>query len=116
MQATLDVACSSRLHGAGFFSVIPYPDTELYAYVAKHAPDKLKDLDYDGMEFVGSRINLSEVADEVLFRYKRAGFRRFYLNPARLARIVRDYPNPWFLPYYLPMYLNRVTKGLFAKG
>jgi len=116
MQATLDVACNSRLHGAGFFSVIPYPDTELYAYVAKHVPDKLKKLDWDDMEFVGSRINLSEVADEVLFRYKRAGFRRFYLNPARLARIARDYPNPWFLPYYIPMYLNRVTKGLFAKG
>jgi radical SAM superfamily enzyme YgiQ (UPF0313 family) len=116
MQATLDVACNSRLHGAGFFSVIAYPDTELYAYVAKHVPDKLKKLDWDDMEFVGSRINLSEVPDEVLFRYKREGFRRFYLNPARLARIVRDYPNPWFLPYYVPMYLNRVTKGLFAKG
>jgi anaerobic magnesium-protoporphyrin IX monomethyl ester cyclase len=116
MKATLDVACNSRLHGAGFFSVIPYPDTELYAYVAKHAPDKLKGLDWDDMEFVGSRVNLSEVPDEVLFRYKRSAFRRFYLNPVRLARIARDYPNPWFLPYYIPMYLNRVTKGLFAKG
>jgi anaerobic magnesium-protoporphyrin IX monomethyl ester cyclase len=116
MQATLDVACNSRLHAAGFFSVIPYPGTELYAYVAKNAPERLKDLDYDDMEFVGSRINLSEVADEVLFRYKRAGFRRFYLNPARLARIVRDYPNPWFLPYYIPMYVIRATKGLFGTG
>ncbi len=116
MQATLDVACNSRLHTAGFFSVIPYPGTELYAYVAKNAPDKLKGFGYDDLQFTGSRVNLSEVADEVLFGYQRAGWRRFYLNPARMARIVRDYPNPWFLLHYLPMYAIRVTKGLFAKG
>jgi radical SAM superfamily enzyme YgiQ (UPF0313 family) len=116
MQATLDVACNSRLHTATFFTVIPFPNTELYAYVAKNAPDKLKGVSYDDLEYTGSRINLSEVADEVLFRYKRAGFRRFYMNPARIARIVRDYPNPWFLPYYIPMYVIRATKGLFARG
>jgi anaerobic magnesium-protoporphyrin IX monomethyl ester cyclase len=114
MKATLDVACNSRLHTAAFFTVIPFPRTELSAYVEKNAPDKLKGFGYDDMEYTGSRINLSEVPDEVLFRYKRAGWRRFYLNPARMARIVRDYPNPWFLPYYLPMYAIRVTTGLLA--
>ena len=116
LQATLDVACNSRLHTAAFFTVVPYPGTELHAYVAKHAPDKLRGLTYDDFQHAWGRINLSEVADDVLFGYQRAGWRRFYLNPARLARIARDYPNPWFLPYYIPMYLNRVTKGLFAKG
>jgi len=116
MQATLDVACNSRLHTATFFTVIPFPNTDLYAYVAKNAPDKLKGLNYDDSEYSGSRINLSEVADEVLFGYQRAGWRRFYMNPARIARIVRDYPNPWFLPYYLPQYVIRATKGLLAKG
>jgi hypothetical protein len=86
------------------------------AGLAKNASDKLRGVGYEDMEFTGSRINLSEVADEILFRYKRAGFRRFCLNPARLARIVRDYPNPGFLPYYLPMYVIRATKGLFARG
>jgi radical SAM superfamily enzyme YgiQ (UPF0313 family) len=116
MKATLEVACNSRLHTAAFFTAIPYPGTELYAYVAKHAPDKLRGFGYDDIEFIGSPINLSEVADEVLFRYKRSGWRRFYLNPSRIARIVRDYPNPWFLPYYLPTYAIRATKGLFPKG
>ena len=116
MQATLEVACNSRLHTATFFTVIPFPGTELYAYVAKHAPDKLKGIDYDELEYTGIRINLSEVPDEVLFGYQRAAWRRFYLNPARMARIVRDYPNPWYLPYYIPQYLIRATKGLFPKG
>jgi anaerobic magnesium-protoporphyrin IX monomethyl ester cyclase len=116
MQATLDVACNSRLHTATFFTVIPFPGTELYTYVAKNAPDKLKGIDYEDAEYSGIRINLSEVTDEVLFGYQRGGWRRFYLNPARLARIVRDYPNPWHLPHYLPPYVIRATKGLFARG
>ncbi len=116
MQATLDVACNSRLHTATFLTVILFPNTDLYGYLAKNAPDKLKGFGYGDWEFTQSRINLSEVADEVLFGYQRAGFRRFYLNPARMARIVRDYPNPWFLPYYLPPYLIRATKGLFGTG
>jgi anaerobic magnesium-protoporphyrin IX monomethyl ester cyclase len=114
MQATLDVACDSRLHTAAFFTVVPYEGTELYDYVAKHAPDKLKGSAYGNLEFIRNRINLSEVPDEVLFRYQRRGFRRFYLNPTRVARIVRDYPNPCFLPYYLPMFTIRATKRLFV--
>ena len=116
MKATLDVACNSRLHTATFFTVVPFPNTELYAYVAKHAPDKLKGVAYDAVEYTGSRTNLSEVPDEVLFGYQREGWRRFYLNPGRIARIARDYPYPWFLPYYIPQYMLRATKGLFAKG
>jgi radical SAM superfamily enzyme YgiQ (UPF0313 family) len=116
MRATLEVACNSRLHTASFFTVIPFPNTELYAYVAKNEPGKLNDVDYDDSEYTGSRINLSEVPDEVLFGYQREAWRRFYMNTGRLARIVRDYPNPWYLPYYLPQYLIRSTKGLFAKG
>ena len=116
MQATVDVMCRSRLHGAAFYSVVPFPKTDLHAYVAKHAPDKLKGIDYDNVEYSGARINLSEVPDEVLFGYQRAAWRRFYANPARLARIVRDYPSPWYLPHYLPPYVIRATKGLFAKA
>jgi anaerobic magnesium-protoporphyrin IX monomethyl ester cyclase len=115
MKATLDVTCNSRLHTSTFFTVIPFPNTELYAYVAKNAPDRLEGIRYDDTEYSGCRINLSEVPDDVLFGYQRAGWQRFYMNPGRIARIVRDYPNPWFLPYYLPQYLIRATKGLFAK-
>ena len=116
MQATLDVACNSRLHTATFFTVVPFPGTELYDYVAEHAPEKLKGISYDDGDYSGSRINVSAVSDEVLFGYQRTGWRRFYMNPARIARVVRDYPNPWFLPLYMPQYVIRATKGLFAKA
>jgi anaerobic magnesium-protoporphyrin IX monomethyl ester cyclase len=116
MEMTVEVACHSRLHSASFFTVIPFPGTELYATVARHTPEKLKDIDYNyysGGDYAGSRLNLSAVPDEVLFGYQREAWRRFYMNPRRLARIVRDYPKPWFIPYYLPAYLLRVTKGLW---
>ena len=35
MQMTVDVACNSRLHTATFFTVVPFPGTELHDYVAK---------------------------------------------------------------------------------
>ena len=82
----------------------------------RHAPDKLKGISYDDSEYTGSRTNVSAVPDEVLFEYQRAAWRRFYMNPARIARLVRDYPQPLWLPYFLPQYLIRATKGLFPKG
>ena len=116
MQATLDAACNSRLHTASFFTVIPFPNTELYAYVARNAPDRLKGLASYDSEYTGSRFNVSEVPDDVLFGYQRAAWRRFYMNPGRIVRLVRDYPSPWFLPYYIPQYALRATKGLFGKS
>ena len=62
MKTTLDVACNSRLHTAAFFTVVPYQGTELYSYVEKNAPDKLKGSAYGDLEFIRNRINLSEVA------------------------------------------------------
>ena len=115
LKATLDAACNSRLHTAAFFTVVPYPGTELYAYVAKHAPEELEGIDYDDLEYSRARINLSAVPDEVLFGCQRAAWRRFYLNPGRLARIARDYPHPWYLLHYLPPFVMRATKGLFAE-
>ena len=118
MEMTLEVACNSRLHSASFFTVVPFPGTELYATVQETTPDKLKDIDYNyknGGDYAGSRINLSSVPDDVLFGFQREAWRRFYLNPGRIARIVRDYPKAWFLPYYLPPYLIRATKGIFGK-
>jgi radical SAM superfamily enzyme YgiQ (UPF0313 family) len=114
LKATVDVTCASRLHTATFFTPIPYPNTDLYEYVAKTRPEKLQDLSYDDTEYTGSRVNLSEAPDEVLFAHQRRAWRRFYLNPVRIARIVRDYPSPWFLPYFVPMYVIRATKGLFG--
>ena len=113
MRMTIDVATNSMLHTASFFTVTPFPNTELYSYVEKHCPEKLQGLTYNDTDFSRIPVNLSLAPDDVLFRYQRMANRRFFLKPSRIYRIVRDFPQPHLLPLYIPIYLNRVAKGLF---
>jgi len=113
MRQTLEVMCGSKLHGAAFFTVIPFPNTELCDVAMEHHPEKLAGVNYDDADYGRIRVNVSEVPDEVLFFYQRKAIREFYLNPKRIARILRDYPQPWRLPHYVPVFLNRITRGLF---
>jgi anaerobic magnesium-protoporphyrin IX monomethyl ester cyclase len=115
LQLTVDVACQSKLHTSSFFTVIPFPNTRLYAEVMQTHPEKLAHINYDNMDFAVIRVNLSDVPDEVLFAYQRKANRRFFMNPLRVLRILRDYPQPHLLPYYIPIYLLRITKGLFGR-
>ncbi|HOE65438.1 MAG TPA: radical SAM protein [Candidatus Hydrogenedentes bacterium] len=114
LQQTIDTACESRLHLATFLTVVPYPNTELYRMVERQHPEKLAGLDYRDATFTYIRVNLTELPDNVLFAYQRRANRRFFLNPRRVARIVRDYPKPHLLPLYLPIFAARVTKGIFG--
>ena len=60
----------------------------------------------------GMRVNLTDLPDETLFRYQRAALRRFYKNPRRIVRVLRDHPQSWALPAYIPILLYRATKGM----
>lgn len=113
MQATIDVACQSKLDTASFFTVVPYPDTPLHNELLKTHAQKLSEVHYADTDYTGVTVNFSDVPDRTLFAFQRKGWRRFYLNPRRLGYIIRDYPDPWFLPKLLPMFLLRSTKGLF---
>lgn len=111
MEMTLDTACNSRLHAAGFYVVTPFPGTDLYDMAAKTNPEYLKKLCLDDAECSHVRLNLSAVPDAVLFHYHRKARWRFYANPARLARFIRDYPQPHLLPLYLPRLLSGFTRS-----
>ena len=113
LRQTIDVMCGSKLHGAAFFTVTPFPNTELYDAALKSQPEKLANISYNDMDYGHIRVNLADVPDAVLFAYQRKAIRRFYLSPRRIVRILRDYPEPYRLPYYVPVFLNRVTRGLF---
>ena len=116
MQQTIDVARHSKLHTASFFTVTPFPNTPLYDYVLENCPEKIADLSYDRTDFSRIPVNLSDVPDEILFYYERKANRQFFMDPIRLARILRDFPQPHLLPLYIPIFMNRVTKGLFSLG
>ena len=115
MQMTIDTMTNSRLHTASFFTVTPFPHTDLYRMVAEQHPEKLEHVQYSDTNFATIKVNLSDVPDDVLFGYQRKANRQFFLNPSRIFRIIRDYPQPLLLPYYLPIFLQRATKGFLKR-
>lgn len=116
MQQTIDVASSSMLHTASFFTVTPFPNTEIYDMYIKQQSGNREPLKFTDMNFcLFSGANLSAVPDEVLFRYQRMANRRFFVNPNRIYRLIRDYPQPHLLPLYLYIFLARNVKGLLSQ-
>jgi len=115
MQMTIDTMANSRLHTASFFTVTPFPNTRLYQLVKERFPERLEKIRYGDTNFAMARVNLSDVPDDVLFGYQRRANRQFFLNPGRVLRIIRDYPQPLMLPYYLPIFLERATKGFLTR-
>jgi radical SAM superfamily enzyme YgiQ (UPF0313 family) len=115
MQQTVEVMCTSRMHTAQFFTVTPFPGTELYEETLRTRPELLEGVDFADSTFGLSRVNLSAEPDGVLFACQREANRRFYLNPNRLLRLIRDHPAPWYFPFYVPMFVEKVTKGLIGE-
>lgn len=116
LQRTIDVACGSRLHTASFFTATPFPGTELYARVQQDHPEKLAGITYVNKSYSGMKVNLSSVSEETLYKYQRKAWRTFYINPGRMLRIARSYPDPLFLPFYIPMLIRLLAKGLFKSS
>lgn len=114
LNRTLDVICKSKLHSVSIYTVTPFPNTEIYNIAMRNNPDKLKNIDYDDQEYSHMKHNSSDVPDEVLFYYQRKANRAFYLNPARILRIIRDFPQRRRIPAYIPEYLKRLSKGIFS--
>ena len=114
MQQTIDVACNSLLHTVSFFTVTPFPGTALYETAAQLYPERLAQLSYDDMDYCSLPLNLSAVPDDVLFRYQRKANRVFFMNPVRMFRLVRDFPQRHLLPLYIHHYAYKLLKGLLS--
>jgi len=113
MQMTVDLTRRSRLHTCSYFSVTVYPNTPLWETAIQLRPDQIAHLAQEDMNFSNMTINLSAVSDERLAYYRRKANRRFYVNPVRALRIIRDFPRPLSLPRYIahhiPYFINRTT-------
>ncbi len=116
LEQTIAVACKSRFHTASFFNVTPFPGTPLFEWVKENRPEKLEKLNYNNMDLSAMNVNLTDLPDEVLFAYQRKAMKRFYADPVRLYRLLRSYPKPLLLPYYIPIFVHRATKGLWNSG
>ena len=114
IRMTIDVANNSSLHSATFFTVTPYPGTKIYELVCNTHPERLESIRYEDKNYSLIRVNFSDVPDDLFFRLQRTAWRRFYLNPRRIKRIIRDYPDRQYLFYYFPKLIPRLLKGIMG--
>ncbi len=99
VQRTLDYALESRLHTANFWFVTPFEGTELF--------EQARELGFTvtsghkHMHYIDPSTDLSEVPPPQLKKMLQKTFLKFYLNPWRLWRIWKLFPNKLQLPSLL---------------
>lgn len=112
MRETIAVACASKLHLASFFNVLPFPGTVLNDQLRKTHPERLKRFSLDADDYASVPTNLSEVPDKRFFALHREAWLRFYTRPCRIARVLLNYPRPyWPLLRFIPNYAWRLAFG-----
>ena len=91
LQMTVDFALRSKLHSATIFAVNPFEGTRLAEEAKEMGRETVQDFELN--YFSEDCINLTEVTKDELVRIRRRAWRRFYLDPRRLYRILRDFPD-----------------------
>jgi len=103
MMATIRLATRMKLHFAFFFIVTPFRGTELAEIY-----DTRRVSDSEGycssVDFLHTSFSLSTLDGTELKKMQQKAFRRFYMNPWRIYRILKDAP-PGVVP------LNRLLRG-----
>jgi radical SAM superfamily enzyme YgiQ (UPF0313 family) len=112
LKQTIETACMSKLHAVSFYTLTPFPNTKVYDIAMKNDPEKLRRINYDDKEYYHIKFNMAAVSDDTLYYYQRKATRDFYMNPFRIARIIRDFPQKQRLPIYIPEYFKRLSKNI----
>ena len=89
LKATVDMACNTSLHIASFHVVNPVPGTRLWQQASESGR---VDADPKLRGYSQVNVNLTAVSDERFRAIWKGAYRRFYMNPRRLASIFRDVP------------------------
>jgi anaerobic magnesium-protoporphyrin IX monomethyl ester cyclase len=107
-SGTVEFAVRSVLHRAFFLFAVPFAGTEL----AEMAGDLFKnrnDGDSSGnTNYFNITLNISAMSDRDLQRVFRRAYRRFYLNPKRIFRVIMHHPKILSLPSYALLALIKI--------
>jgi anaerobic magnesium-protoporphyrin IX monomethyl ester cyclase len=98
MRMTVDFGVRSKLHSAIYFIAIPFRGTELYDLCMKYSKVK-PGFAHDDLNYFVSPVNFSDAPDEVLFEIQKWAYPRALMSPARICRILRDFPE-WGLLWF----------------
>jgi radical SAM superfamily enzyme YgiQ (UPF0313 family) len=107
-SATVEFAVHSALHRAFFFNPTPLEGTELADMVSDAQKRRNYDIAPHDMNYSNSTINISAMSDSDLQRVFRCAYRRVYLNPKRILRLVINHPKVLSLPRYAVLTLIKI--------
>lgn len=89
INSTVDFAIKSNFHSMSAFQVVPFPGTDLYEMAKEVEPN----YEYnDSYLFFSGKSFYQEVTGIDLNPIQKKMYQRFYFNPKRLFRILRDLP------------------------
>ncbi len=89
INMTIDFALKSDLHAMAAFQVVPFPGTDLYDMAREINPDYEYD---DRYLFFSGKSFYQEITGIDLNPIIKRMYQRFYYNPKRAYRIIRDLP------------------------
>jgi radical SAM superfamily enzyme YgiQ (UPF0313 family) len=107
-SSTVEFAVNLPLHRAFFFNPIPFPGTQLAEMVSDASQKKDFNIDSYDANFLTRTTNISAMPDNDLQRVFRRAYRRFYMNPKRIIRLVVHHPRKMSLPFYAYLFLSRI--------
>lgn len=113
--ATVEFADRSSLHRALFFNPSPYAGTELANMAAKFRKDKTDTIDSCSTNYLMTTLNISAMSDRELKKIFQRSYRRFYLNPRRIMRLMSlavHHPEIFSLKRFAGMFLFRILPKL----
>jgi radical SAM superfamily enzyme YgiQ (UPF0313 family) len=91
MERTVRFATRSPLHTAHFLKVTPFEGTELFGMMPECERARAAAMT-GAMKYYDRSFNLSDVDNKQFMRIMSRAHRRFYVNPARLLRLVSAHP------------------------
>lgn len=87
-SATVKYAAGSRLHRALFFNPKPFAGTELARMAEDNCTMKIELFDTQKSNYCKDTINISAMSDSELQKVFQSAYKRFYLNPRRILRLI----------------------------
>jgi len=104
IEMTFDYALKSKLHTASFWFVTPFQGTDLHEQaeaLGLSVPENP-----DALHYFDPTTDLSEVPADELRGLTQKNFLRFYLNPWRIWRIAKLFPNRRQIPALFVRFLK----------
>jgi anaerobic magnesium-protoporphyrin IX monomethyl ester cyclase len=86
--ATVKFAAGSSLHRALFFNPKPFAGTPLAKMATNYQPDKNDLFDMQKAAYCKGTINISAMSDKELQTIFQNAYKRFYMNPRRILRVM----------------------------